>query len=48
MFIDFLEDEDGKPCEILRVVSESVNVVIANGFWTVPVELEDVNMDSEK
>lgn len=48
VFIDFLEDEDGKPCEILRVVSESVNVVIANGFWTVPVELEDVNMDSEK
>lgn len=38
VFIDFLEDEDGKPCEILRVVSDTVHVVVADGFWNVPVD----------
>lgn len=38
VFIEFSEDEDGKPCEILRVVSDTVHVVVANGFWTVPVD----------
>lgn len=37
VFIDFLEDEDGKPCEILRVVSDTVHVIVADGFWNVPV-----------
>lgn len=38
VFIDFLEDEDGKPCEILRVVSDTVHVIVADGFWNVPVD----------
>lgn len=48
VFIEFSEDDNGETCEILRVVSDSVNVIVANGFWTVPVEFEDVNVDSEK
>lgn len=38
VFIDFLEDEDGKSCEILRVVSDTVHVIVADGFWNVPVD----------
>lgn len=43
VFIDFLEDEDGKPCEILRVVSDTVHVVVADGFWNVPVDDPEVS-----
>lgn len=38
VFIDFSEDDNGETCEILRVVSDTVHVVVANGFWTVPVD----------
>lgn len=38
VFIDFLEDEDGKPCEILRVVSDTVHVIVADGFWNALVD----------
>lgn len=41
VFIDFSEDENGETCEVLQVVSDTVNVVVANGFWTVPVDIED-------
>lgn len=38
VFIDFSEDDNGETYEILRVVSDTVHVVVANGFWTVPVD----------
>lgn len=43
VFIDFSEDDNGETYEILRVVSDTVHVVVANGFWTVPVDDPEVS-----
>ena len=43
VFIDFSEDDNGETYEMLRVVSDTVHVVVANGFWTVPVDDPEVS-----